>query len=50
MGISQYFESFCRHIVTMTLSISIDFKFLLKILNIIVSLIPRDVIMTSRPD
>jgi len=34
----------------MTSSLSIDFKFLLKILNIIVSLISRDVTMTSRPD
>jgi len=34
----------------MTSLISIDFKFLLKILNIIVSLISCDVTMTSRPD
>jgi len=34
----------------MTLSISIDFQFLLKFLTVIVILIPSDVIMTSRPD
>jgi len=39
-----------KHIATMTLSISNDFKFLLKVLNIIVSLILRDVNMTSQSD